>query len=52
MSSRLSPRETICMNCQSLFSGEEKNKKYKKTVFSLSSAELAHRVVKVKGVQF
>ena len=35
--------ETICMNCQILFS-----RKNKKNVTSLSSAELASRVVKVK----
>ena len=35
------PWETVCMKCQSLFSGNNK-----KTVISLSSAELAQRVVK------
>ena len=32
----LSPMDTICMNCQILFSGENKKKKYLK----LSSAEI------------
>ena len=35
----LSPMETICMKCQILFSG--------KNITSLSSAELAQKVVKV-----
>ena len=41
------PMETICMKCQILFFGE--NKKTKKTIINLSSAENAQRVVKVKG---
>ena len=40
---KLSPAETICIKCQILFSG-----KNKKTIISLSSAESAKRVVKVK----
>ena len=40
ISCKLSPLETICMKCQMLFSG-----KNKKNIFSLSSAELAQRVV-------
>ena len=36
--------ETICMQCQILFSG-----KSKKSIISLSSAELTKRVVMVKG---
>ena len=39
ISCKLSPRETICMTCQSLFSG--KNKK-------MLSTELTHIVVKLK----
>ena len=35
ISCKLSPKETICMNCQSLFSGENK----KRNVISLLSAE-------------
>ena len=42
MSYKLSPKETICMKCQNLFSW--KNKKY----ISLSSAEFVQRVVKFK----
>ena len=34
--------ETICMNCQILFSGENK-----KNIIKVSSAEFAQRVVKV-----
>ena len=37
--------ETICMKCQILFSG-----KNEKNIFSLSSSELAQRVVKVKYI--
>ena len=44
ISCKLSPIETVCMKFQILFSG-----KNKKNIISLSSAELAHRVVKVKG---
>ena len=43
-SCKLSPTETICTKCQILLSG-----KNKKTMINLSSAELAHRVVKVKS---
>ena len=35
--------ETVCMKCQSLFSG-----KSKKNIINMSAAELAHRVVMVK----
>ena len=42
ISGKLSLNETICMKCQILFSG--KNKKY---INDLSSAEFAHRVVKI-----
>ena len=38
------PVETIFIKCQILFSGRNK-----KTIINLSSAELAERVVKVKG---
>ena len=38
--------ETICMKCQNLFSVENK-----KNNISLLSAELAQRVVKVKGTE-
>ena len=41
ISCKLSPLETICMNCQILFSG-----KTRKNIISLVSAELAKRVVK------
>ena len=39
----ISLEETICMNYQSLFSGENT----KKNIMNLSSAEIAKRVVKV-----
>ena len=42
ISSKLS-RETICMKCQSLFSG-----KNKKNIIKLSPAESAHSMVSVK----
>ena len=42
ISCKLSPKETICMKCQILFSG-----KNKKNIINLSSAENAKRVVKV-----
>ena len=45
ISCKLSPLKTICMKCQILFSGENKG-----NVISLSSAELAQRVVKVNPV--
>ena len=48
ISCKLSPMEVICMKCQILFSG--KNKKTI-TITSLSSAEIAQRVVKVKNMQ-
>ena len=47
ISCKLSPEETICLKCQSLFSGE-----IKKNIVNLSSAELAQRVVKVKASAF
>ena len=43
ISSKLS-METICMNCQIMFSG-----KNKKNIMTLSSDEFAKRVVKVKA---
>ena len=43
ISCKSSPKETICMKCQILFSG-----KNKKNIINLSSAENAQRVVKVK----
>ena len=42
ISCKLSPKEIICMEYQSLFSGT-----IKKNIVSLSFAELAHRLVKV-----
>ena len=43
-SCKLSPEETIfCMNCQILFSGENK-----KNIISLSSDKFAQRIIKVK----
>ena len=39
--------ETVCMKCQILISG-----KNKKNIISLLSAEVAHRVVKVKASRF
>ena len=42
------PTETVCMNCQNLFSGKNKKKKNKQKNTSLSSAELAQRVIKIK----
>ena len=42
ISCKLSPKETVCMECQSLFSG-----KNKKTIINLPS-EFAHRLVNVK----
>ena len=46
ISCKLSPKETICMTCQSLFSGKDK-----KNIINLSSAESAQRVVKVNTIQ-
>ena len=46
ISCKLSPEETICMKCQSLFSG-----KNKKNIINLSSAENAQRVVKVNNAR-
>ena len=43
ISCKLSPMETICTKCQIMFTGENK-----KNIINLSSAELAHRAVKVK----
>ena len=43
MSCKLSPMETICMKCLILFSGQNKIN------INWSSAELAQRMVKVKG---
>ena len=42
MSCKLSPKRTICMKCQILFS-----RKNKKNIISLSSAESAHSVILV-----
>ena len=42
ISCKLSPKETVCMKCQILFSG-----KNKKNIINLSSAKNAQRVVKV-----
>ena len=44
ISCKLSPDETICIKCQSLFSGEKK--------INLPSAELAQKVAKVNGLVF
>ena len=44
ISCKLSPKETISVKCESLFSG-----KNKKNIVNLSSAEFARRVVKVKA---
>ena len=44
ISCKLSPMETICRQCQSLTSG-----KNKKNAISMSSVELAKRVVKFKN---
>ena len=38
------------MKCQSLFSGKKKKKKKKKNIITLLEAEIAQRVVKVKGM--
>ena len=43
-SCKLSPKETVCMKCQSVFSG-----KNKKNFITLSSAEYAHGVVKANS---
>ena len=43
ISCKLSPLETICMNCQSLFSGKNKKKKY----FKMSSADILPRVQRI-----
>ena len=40
--SKISPKETVCMKCQSLFSV-----KNKKNIINLASAESAQRVMKV-----
>ena len=40
-----SMQETICIKCQSLLSG-----RYKKNITSLSSAELAQKMVKVNSI--
>ena len=42
VSCKLSPKETICMKCQNLFSG-----KNKKNIINLLAAELAQIVVKI-----
>ena len=47
ISCKLSSKETICMKCQILFSGENK-----KNVINLSFAENAQRVIKVKVSQY
>ena len=44
ISCKLSPKVTICMQCQILFSGENK-----KNMINLSSAEFGHRIVKVNA---
>ena len=46
ISCKLSPMETICMECQNLFSG-----KNNKNIANFSSADLAQWVVKVKQKQ-
>ena len=46
ISCKLSPRETICLKDQSLFSGENK-----KNVITVPSAELAQRMVKSKQLR-
>ena len=46
MNCLLRPEETICMKCQSLFSGIYK----KKNIINLLSAEFAQRVVKVNDI--
>ena len=46
ISCKLSPKETICMKCQILFSG-----KNKKNIINLSSAENAQRVFYWTGAQ-
>ena len=43
---KLSPMETICMECQILFSV-----KINRNIVNLSSAKLAQRVVKVLGIE-
>ena len=43
ISCKLSPEETICMKFESLISGENK------IIINLLSAELAQRILKVKG---
>ena len=43
ISCNLSPKESICMNCQNLFS-----RKNQKSMVSLSPAELTQSVVKVE----
>ena len=47
ISCKLSPVETICTKCLSIFSG-----KNKKNIITLSSAEDAQRVVKVKRNEY
>ena len=44
---KLSPLETVCMNCQSLFSGKIKKKNY---ILKLSSAEIFTEHAKSEGV--
>ena len=43
---KLSPKETVCMKCQILFSG-----KNKKNIISLSSAEFARSMLSVNWLQ-
>ena len=43
---KLSPKETICMKCQSIFSEENK-----KNIIDLPYAEFAKRVVKVSKLR-
>ena len=42
---QLSPKETVCMKCQILFS--RKKKKRKKNIIHLLSAEFDHSMIKV-----
>ena len=44
ISCKLSPPETICLKCLTCFL-----RKNKKSIINLSSAEVAHRVVKIKA---
>ena len=46
ISSKLSPKETICMKCLVLFSGENKKKK----IFMMSSAALINNIVIINNI--